>query len=140
MKLSYAFLADYAQVEGGKVHVIGGGVTVLWRTEFPAAVGASVVFGVAYNNAEAGSQRTFRLLLNDADGNQVASPFEAGFVLPQRAENVPRRVPLEAAFAVMLPSNVPLLPGPGDYAIEVFLDDNHVRSLSFAAVELPASD
>jgi hypothetical protein len=139
VKLSYAFLADYAQVDSGKVHVIGGGVGVLWRQGFPAPMAVSVVFAVAYNNVEAGTQRTFQLQLNDADGKEVAPPFEASFELPPRAEGVPSYVPLEAAFAVAMPGNVPILPEPGAYVIELLLDGNHVRSLAFAAAEVLTS-
>jgi hypothetical protein len=103
-------------------------------------MGVSIVFSVAYNNAEAGSERKFRLLLNDVDGNEVMAPLDVGFVLPPRAENVPTRVPLEAAFAIGIPANVPVLPRAGDYVVELFLDDNHVRSLPFAAAPLPVTE
>lgn len=80
MKLSYALLADYAQVERGKVHIIGAGVTVLWRGDFPAAVGVTVVISLAYNNIEAGTTRTFKLQINDEDGQEIAPALEGGVV------------------------------------------------------------
>jgi hypothetical protein len=139
MKLSYAFLADYARVENGKVYVIGGGVTVLWRPEFPAAIGATVVMSFAYNATEAGSERSIQLRVNDADGNEIAPALEGTFVLPPRNEGVPTSVPLEAAFAIGMAPNIPVIPSPGNYVIEISADGNHVRSLPFAAVPAESS-
>jgi hypothetical protein len=137
VKLSYAFLADFAQVENGKVYVFGGGVTILWRANFPAPVGVTVVASFAYNNVEAGSPRAFKLQINDADGQPVAPPLEGEFTLPPRAPNVPTSVPLEAAFAIAIAGNIPILPAAGNYVIELMAGGDHVRSLPFAAVAPP---
>ncbi len=134
MKLSYALLADFAQVEGGKVFIFGGGITILWREEFPAPMGVTVVLSLAYNNVEAGSERALKLQINDADGKAVAPPLEAGFRLPARAEGIPTSVPLEAVFAVNVASNVPIIPADGNYVVELMVDGNHIKSLPFAAV------
>ena len=75
MNLSYAFLADNAQVENGKVYVLGGGVTILWRSEFPAAVGVTVVFSVAYNNVEVGNERAMGLQINLVGTHERAGQF-----------------------------------------------------------------
>lgn len=133
MKLSYAFLADYASVENGKVYVVGGGITILWRAEFPAAIGATIVMSFAYNAVEAGENRPIKIQINDADGNEIAPPLEGSILLPPRAEGVPTSVPLEAAYAIGMAPNIPVIPEPGNYAIELSADGNHVRSLPFAA-------
>lgn len=135
MNLSYALLADYAQVENGKVYIVGGGITILWRSDYPAPLGITAVVGFSYNNVEAGSTRDFRLQVNDADGNALAPPLEFQFVLPARSEGLPTSVPLEAVFTINLASNVPLIPSPGNYVIEVMADSNHQASLPFAAAE-----
>lgn len=140
MQLSYAFLADGAQVENGKVYVLGGGITVLWRQAFPAGLGCTVVFSVAYNNTEVGQERPFGMHINNADGQAVAPPLEGKFRLPPRDERIPASVPLEAAFAIDIAGNVPIVPEPGNYVIELLLDGNHVKSLPFAAVAIPAPD
>jgi hypothetical protein len=137
VKLAFALLADYAQVDNGKVHIIGGGVSILWRHDYPAGVGVTVVAGFDYNNVEAGSSRPLRLQINDADGNALAPPLEAEFNLPPRAQHAPTSVPLQASFAVAIAPNVPLIPAPGNYVIELMMDGNHVASLPFAAAEPP---
>jgi hypothetical protein len=139
VNLAYALLADYAQVEGGKVFIFGGGITVLWRPGFPAPMAVTVVLSVAYNNLEAGSRRKLRLQINDADGQGVAPPLEAEFTLPPRAANVPASVPLESAFAVSIAPNIPIIPAEGNYVVELMIDDNHVRSLPFAALRAPSA-
>jgi hypothetical protein len=140
VKLSYAFLADYAQVENGKVYVFGGGVTILWRPEFPAPIGVTVVASFAYNNTEVETPRTFKLEINDADGHHVVDPLEGQFVLPPRAEKAPATVPLEAAFAITIAGNIPVLPAPGAYVVELSADQNHVKSIPFAAALIEAPD
>jgi hypothetical protein len=133
MRLSYAFLADAADVQNGKVYVLGGGITVLWRPQYPAPVGVAVVASFAFNASESGSERPLRLEINDADGNGVAPAMEATFKLPSRADGAPTSVPLEAAFAVRI-ADAPIIPGPGLYAIELLVGGDHVKSLPFAVV------
>lgn len=111
----------------------GGGITVLWRADYPAPMGITVVVSFAYNNLEAGSQRQLKLQINDADGQAIAPPLEGEFVLPPRSDGIPPYVPLEAAFAISIAGNIPIIPGPGDYAIELMVGDDHVRTLPFAA-------
>jgi hypothetical protein len=140
MVLSYAFLADHAQIEGGKVFVLGGGVTVLWRSSFPAGIGVTVVFSVTYNNTEVGSNRSFRIDIHNEDGQAIAPALHAEFTLPARRDGAPSSVPLESAFAIDIAGNVPIIPEPGNYVLELTLDGNHVRSLPFAAVELETDE
>jgi hypothetical protein len=140
MKLSYALLADLAHVENGKVYIIGGGVTILWRPAYPAAVAATVVVSFSYNNIEAGSERVLKLQINDADGQVVAPPFEWPFVLAPRVEGVPATVPLESILTIAIAPNIPLLSTPGDYAIELMADNNHVATLPFSALLSPSSE
>jgi hypothetical protein len=97
-------------------------------------MGITVVFSLAYNNVEAGKQRTFRLQINDADGQEITPPLDASFTLPTRIKGVPTSVPLEAAFAIQVAGNVPILPEAGNYVIELLVDGNHVRSLPFSAI------
>jgi hypothetical protein len=137
MRLSYAFLADAADVHGGKVYVLGGGITVLWRPQYPAPIGVTVVASFAYNAAETDKQRVLRMEINDADGKPVAPPMEATFQFPPRAEGAPTTVPLEAVFAIRI-ADAPIIPEPGLYAVELLVGGDHVRSLPFA-VATPAA-
>ena len=107
----------------------------MWRPNYPAGIGVTVVFAVTYNNVEAGSERPFMLHINDADGQPIAPPLEAKITLAPRNERVPASVPLEAAFAIDIAGNVPVIPEPGNYVIELMLDGNHVKSLPFAALD-----
>ena len=68
--------------------------------------------------------------------HEVAPPLEGSFNLPPRSEGTPSSVPLEAAFAVNIAGNIPILPTPGNYVIELTLGGNHVKSLPFAAVAI----
>jgi hypothetical protein len=43
LELDYALLADSAAVSEGKTYILGGGVSVLFRSEYPAPLGFSLV-------------------------------------------------------------------------------------------------
>ncbi len=130
MDVAYAFLADAAEAHAGKFYVLGGGISILWRNQYPAPIGISAVVSFSYNAAEAGRDRTVALQVNDADGKPVIPPLEAKFTPGPRTSGVPKEAPLETIFAVTI-GDAPVLPQPGLYAIEVLLDGNHVKSLPF---------
>jgi hypothetical protein len=131
VNLEYAFLADAAETVNGKLYVMGGGITILWRNQFPAPLDVSLVVAFHYNAAEAGGQRELKLEVNDADGKNILPPLQAQFAPAGRAPGVPSGVSLGALFAIGI-GGAPILPGPGDYAIEILLDGNHVKSVPFA--------
>jgi hypothetical protein len=62
MELEYAFLADAAQVSDGKTFILGGGVTILWRQQFPAPLVAltSLASSNAATQREYASSSTWR--------------------------------------------------------------------------------
>jgi hypothetical protein len=47
MELDYAMLADSAQVAEGKTFILGGGISILYRQHFPAALGVALVPAVS---------------------------------------------------------------------------------------------
>jgi hypothetical protein len=42
MELDYALLADSARISEGKTFILGGGLSILWRMEYPAPLGVSL--------------------------------------------------------------------------------------------------
>jgi Family of unknown function (DUF6941) len=137
MELDFAMLADAAQVTQGKTYILGGGVTILWRGQFPASLGVSLVVQFTYHRSEAPSEHDIRVQVVDADGNPVLPEIEGKIGIGPPAEHIPRNVPLAATFVLPLPP-VPVLQRPGAYAVEVLLDDRHVKSLAFAVANPPA--
>jgi hypothetical protein len=49
VELDYALLADSAQVANGKTYILGGGVSILHRPQFPAPLGITLVVQLTSN-------------------------------------------------------------------------------------------
>jgi hypothetical protein len=138
MELEYAFLADAAQVSDGKTFVLGGGVTILWRQQFPAALGVVLVVQLTYHRSEAESDHTLRIHVVDADGNavlpEIQGEMHVGGPTPGMPQNVPLGIPVLIGFPPM-----PVLQREGAYSVDVVLDGRHVKSVSFVVAQPPAA-
>jgi Family of unknown function (DUF6941) len=138
VNLDYAFLADASRVENGKLYVLGGAFTIMWRDSYPALPLASVAMGFTYASGETGRSRRVRLHLADADGAELIPDLELELQLPPRDPNMPARAALHIPLTFDLPQ-APILPTAGSYALEIMLDDNHVGSVPFVVAEPPVA-
>lgn len=138
MELDYALLCDSAQVSQGKTFILGGGVTILWRQQFPAPLGISLVLQLTYHRTEAETDHQLRFQVIDADGNPILPEIGADLHIGGPAEGVPASVPLAAPLIVPFPP-LPALQRPGSYSVEILLDGRHLKSLPFAVAHPPAS-
>lgn len=128
MQLSSAFLCDFASVRDGLLSIIGGGITRLWRSGYPAPLHLCVALVVQLEPDELGRPHEFAVTLIDADGNSVVEALGGlNIVTADRedGENVSAPLALDLR-------NV-LLPKDGSYWAEVSLDGKRVRSLPFWA-------
>ena len=130
-------LADGAQVAEGKTFILGGGVTVLWRNQYPAPLGCVLVAQLTYHRTEADSDHTFKVQIIDADGNPVLPELHGEMHVGGPAPGVPANVPLGVPVVIGFPP-LPVLQRAGSYSIEVVLDGRHVKSLPFAVAHPPA--
>src|SRR4051794_2280925 len=127
MELDYALLADAAQVSDGKAYILGGGVSILWRPDLPAPLHFVVVGQLAYHRSEANTEHDIRFQVNDADGNALF-PEMQGQIGVGEPPNLPASVPLAAPFVIGFPP-APVLQRAGPYAVEILLDNRHIKSL-----------
>lgn len=133
MQCKYAFLCDYAQDSGGKVHAIGIG----WDTIFAGALPAthpSMCFVASLHGsvAESGTKQ-IELRLIDADGENVIPPIEAQLpfeVQPPRLEGTINLVVQLAGIQ---------LPKLGAYAIHMLSQGHEMTSVSFRVVSAPTT-
>lgn len=136
MELDYALLADAAQVADGKTYVLGGGVTILWRPEYPAPLGVFLVAHLTYHRSESDTDHSLRIQVIDADGNPVLPEITGELHVGGPAPGVPANVPLGVPVIIPFPP-LPVLQRPGAYSVEILVDDRHVKSLSFAVATPP---
>jgi Family of unknown function (DUF6941) len=135
-ELDYALLADSAQVSEGKTFILGGGVSILWRDQYPALMGFVLVLQLSHHRSEANTSHDLRIQVVDADGNPLLPEIQGQLDLGEAPENIPRNVPLMAPLVLNFPP-LPVIQRPGEYAIEILLDGRHLKSLPFAAAHPP---
>jgi hypothetical protein len=138
VELEYALLADAAQVSDGKTFILGGGVTILWRQQFPAPLGVVLVAQLTYHRSEAESDHTLRIQVIDADGNSVLPEIQGEMHVGGPAQGMPPNVPLGVPVLIPFPP-MPVLQHAGAYSVEIILDGRHLKSLSFAVAQPPAA-
>ena len=71
MRVSSALVCDAATVREGLLHILGGGITRLWREELPAPLGVTIALMIAVDHAELGTPIDVRLVLTGPDDATV---------------------------------------------------------------------
>jgi hypothetical protein len=128
MELEYALLADAAQVSEGKTFILGGGISILWRSQYPAPIGVVLVLQLAHHRSEAGTSHDIKVQFNDADGHPVIPELQGTIQIGAPPEHLPSTLPLGAPIVLAFPP-IPALHRPGSYAVEILVDGRHVKSL-----------
>lgn len=131
MEIPIALLADYANVsQEGKLNVMGIFGRILAQTIPWVHPQMQIVFTMVATPAEAGSERTLKLVLLDADGNQVIG-IGAQFVVPEPP------IPGKAVeINQVLTLNGVAFPHEGDYAFEILINDDSKRTIPLQVVRM----
>ncbi|HUR77920.1 MAG TPA: hypothetical protein VMZ22_08225 [Acidimicrobiales bacterium] len=131
-RVASALLCDAATVREGLLHILGGGITRLHRSEFPAPMQVTLVAQVVLTPSEIAFEHDVSATIQTEDGEVVVQAnghLEAGEPNPL----------LEPGESVILPLVINLttvvVPVPGGYSIEIAVDDVHQASLTFRAVQ-----
>lgn len=69
MEISAAILCDSATVREGLLHVLGGGVTRLWRSQLPAPLGVTLAVITNLGEADFGRPHEVRILVANSLGD-----------------------------------------------------------------------
>ena len=127
MRVEWLILADYTEIIGGKLYLMGGGWDVLTvNTSFPLArpVGIAAAFSVAWN--ETNQRHNVEIEIQTDDGQsvgKVAGQFEVGRPPGIKAGQEQR---------FQLAANVSLnLSGPGTYVIVARLEGQEEARVPF---------
>jgi hypothetical protein len=128
MNVAAAFLCDAATVREGLLHVLGGGVTRLWRDEFPAPMNVAIALLLELDRSELGRPHQLEMAVMDEDGGSVAT-VQGGFQFPPQPS-------LEFGENAVIPFTVPLheaaVPKVGPYSISIHIDNVMHRRLTFS--------
>jgi hypothetical protein len=120
MQFDYLLLADGAQVQGGKLYVLGGGWDRVQFPEYPQTLPIGLAFGVRVPWNQTNRPHTFTIqgLSSDADTElfRLQGEFEVG-----RPPGIPRGMAQLFQAALQIPLHVP---GPGQYYIQATIDES----------------
>lgn len=129
-----AFLADAVSTRDNLLHVLGGGITRLWRAEYPAPMGVDLAFLFTVHPTEAAEPHRVRIVIQSVDGPPEIARLDGEFALdPADARLGPAgRQPGESlVFPLGLSLRQIAIPEPGSYSVEILVDNQHVDSLFF---------
>ena len=128
MQVAAAFLCDSATVREGLLHSLGGGINRLWRDDFPAPVNAALALMFELHRQETDRPHELDVQVMGEDGEMVAA-VKGGFQAPRHQMlelHEPQMV------ALVLPLHQVGLPKVGRYQIDIRVDSQHLRSITFA--------
>lgn len=128
MDVSAAFLCDFAEVREGLLMSLGGGITRLWRDQYPASVGASLALLVDLPPSDLNRKHEIIAAIQGPD--QPVGELKAEFQTSGGKD-------LKAGENVVAPLAIDLrpvqLPGPGSYSINISIDGEFIRAVGFVA-------
>ena len=142
MTVDWAMLCDAATVREGLGNILGAGIDTLpsvpresappemFQNADPKAVGTPVVFTVmikfSMQRAEANRTHILELKVSDEDGAEVLGT-KGQFYIP-----VNPTLPAGWLQSGMVPITAQILPKKfGGYAVDIFVDDQHLKNLQF---------
>lgn len=127
-EVAAAFLCDYASVREGLLHILGGGITRVWRDEFPAPLGVGLAVVFELHRMELGRPHEVQIEIRDADGGSLAE-IRGGF----GADATPAMQPHEKA---LVPFTIGLhglaVQKHGDYEATIAVDGQFKRAIQFS--------
>jgi hypothetical protein len=125
-----AFICDAVTVREGLLHVLGGGITILNRKEFPAPLSMSIAATLAVNNA---GVYVVSVTVR-ADGSDVVLDSVTGSIVARASASDDDAV--IAPFIITLGQTT--VPIPGKYLIDIAVDSKLLRTLWFRVREPPS--
>lgn len=133
MEISAAFLCDFAEVREGLLMALGGGTTRLWRPEYPTSVGASLALLIDLPQSDLGVPHDIAVAIQGPD--QPVGEVTGKLQVSGSAD-------LKAGENVVAPLAIDLrpvqLPAEGSYSINISIDGEFMRAVSFVA-QLPGA-
>lgn len=133
MDIDYALIADYAEIVGGKLYLMGGGWDTTYAAEMPAMVRQAIAVGIRVGWTETGKNLPVAIVVEDDDG-QVLVKID-GAVTVGRPEGLIPGTPQLTQMAANVAFNAPRF---GGYRVMVTAGEDGAttsRSLPFRVAQ-----
>ncbi len=132
VSVDFLILADAAQVQGEKLHMLGGGWSIVWTKQFPAQHQMAVAAGILVPWMETNTRHEFRIRIVAEDATlfgEVHGQFEQGR---------PAGMPAGTTQRVLIAANVGIrLERACEASVELLIDGELARSVPFRIVQRP---
>jgi hypothetical protein len=129
----FLILADSAQVQGEKLHMLGGGWSMIWVKEFPAQHQMAVAAGILIPWLDTNARHEFRIRIVAEDAavfGEVQGQFEQGR---------PAGMPAGTTQRVMIAANMGIrLDRACEASVELLIDGELARAVPFRVVQRSA--
>jgi hypothetical protein len=131
--LDYAILCDYVREEKDRItHIIAAGIDTLYVSEVPTAVNFGFALRVLFTRSECGRPHRLDLIVQDSDERLATVDLRVEPNWPGEDHPPHWRVGAPAALNMGL-----VVPQFGEYAIDVLLNDNQLKTINFRVVQSP---
>ena len=126
MEVDFAFLADSAQVVGGKLYLVGGAFDTIWSPNLPVIHhGLSLPMKLLFSPGEMGKKYNLEINIIDEDGKRIATVN--GSLEIERNPNLPPGWK-QVFLTVMNFANLKFEKF-GDYSFEIVADNFSLKSV-----------
>lgn len=125
----FLILADFAQVVGGKLYLMGGGWSRFNPPAYPAAVQFGIGFGIRVPYAETEDPHHVELVMESADGVvlwRIEADLETGR---------PPGTKGESQLAILAVTGGATLDSPGEFVLRAKVDHRERKRFSFRAMQ-----
>lgn len=126
-ELDYAFLAEYAKVDKGRLTAVGASFTEVQASSSPSILELSVAGRVRWLDSD--EPPTLRMALGKAGEQDGQLSLETMLEVDEHAVRYDGKVANVFAFRGPM-----YIGAPGIYECHIYLNDQHVRRLAFEAV------
>lgn len=134
INIEFLILADFAQVTGGKLSMMGGGWTRINVQTFPHVQSFSVATAISVPWAHTNEKHNIVITMVDEDGQQESFKIEGEFEVGRAPGTKPGSSQrLMMAFTV----NSLKFTEPKVYSIISFVDGQEMRHIEFSVVPTP---
>lgn len=82
MKIDALIVSDAATVREGLLHILGGGVTRLWRDSLPAPLNIQLALAIELDEADLGLPHEIEIVMQNPSGADVFR-IQGGFQVPR---------------------------------------------------------
>jgi hypothetical protein len=123
MDIDYAILADFAEVVGSKLYLMGGGWDTFSVPEAPCQVRLGIAVGVRFGWDETNVQTPVRIVVEDDDGTELVK-IEGQLQVGRPAQLTPGSSQL-AQLAANVAVNIPAI---GGYRVHIEAGSGSARA------------